>query len=81
MRWSIGNFVYFILAIIYLKIVLEKFLSLTDLAKAQVFYIYKRIKVFIIGKYKNFVLAVFDVMLPCFECLNNSQKLTILSFL
>ena len=34
-----------------------------------------------IGKNKNLVFATFQIMPPCFEVLNNAQKLTIKSFL
>lgn len=37
-------------------------------------------KVAIIGKYKNFMLSALQVVLQCFEDINNSQKLNNMSF-
>ena len=52
----------------------------TDMTKTQAFHIYKMKKVVIITKYINFVIATFEIVLPCFESFNNSQKLTIVCF-
>ena len=48
---SVLSFVSFVLAIIYLKMILEKFPGPTDLTKAQILYIYKTTKFFVIFKY------------------------------
>lgn len=37
---------------------IEEFLSLANLSKASIIYIYKLIKVIVVGKYKNFVFLV-----------------------
>ena len=58
----------------------EKLLSPIDLSKAQILYIYKAAKVVLVNKHKNFVLAIFYVVPPCFEYFNNGQKLTVMSF-
>ena len=50
-----------------------------DLSKAQDFDIYEVIKVVIVSKNKHFVLAIFQIMVPCFKNLNNSQKRTIIN--
>ena len=59
----------------------KKLLSLWNLIKIQVFYVYEAAKVVMIGEDKNFVLEIFWIMPPCFEGLNDGQKLTIISFL
>ena len=61
------------------KVISKKLLSLTDLFKAQAFYINKAAKVIIICKNKNFVFAIFLIVLLYFERLNNSKKLSIVS--
>ena len=59
----------------------EKLLRLLDLVKTQVFYVQKVAKVIVIGKLKHFLLAAFYIVLPYYKNFNNSQKLTIMSFI
>ena len=58
-----------------------KLWGLADLVRAQTFYIYKMIEVVIIGKYKYFVLAIFEIVAPYFEHLSNGQNHNIVSFI
>ena len=58
-RPSISSNISFFLTIIDLEVVLKEFLALTDLMKAWVFCIYKAMKVIIVNKNKDFVLATF----------------------
>ena len=67
--------------IINLKVVIKKLLSLINLIKAQIFRIYKLTKVNIVYKIKDFLFTVFWVVMSSFEQFNNSQKLTIISFI
>ena len=55
----IYNLICFALTIIYLKMIAKKFLDPPNLTKTQAFYIYKTTKIVAIGKYKNFILAIF----------------------
>ena len=61
-----------ILAIVDWKVILEKFLGLTDLSEAQALYIHKPTKIILVYKDKYFVLAAFQMMTSCFEGFNNS---------
>lgn len=45
---SICSLIIFVLLVINLKVILKEFLSLTNLSKAQAFYIHKPIKIIII---------------------------------
>ena len=58
----------------------KKFLGLANLTKTQAFYVNKTEKVVVIDKDKDFVLAIFYIMPPCFKRLNNGQKFTVVSF-
>ncbi len=42
---------------------------------------HKVFKVVRVYKYKNFILAVFNIVLLSFECFNNDKKLTIINFI
>ena len=57
-----------------------KFLGLTDLSRAQAFCIHKTTEVIMVYKNKNLMLAAFQVVAPCLEGFNNSQKLTVVGF-
>lgn len=56
MKKSVNSLIGFIIIILNLKIILKKFLIILNLTKAQVFYIYKLIKVIKIHEYQNFLL-------------------------
>ena len=62
---------FFILVIIYLKIILKEFLDLINLFKIKIFYIYKLIKVIIIYKNNNFILIIFKLIILVFKSFNN----------
>ena len=49
----------------------NKFLSLPNMTKIQVFYIQKMTKILVIDKHKNFVIIIFWVMPPCFKNFDN----------
>ena len=78
---SIYSYIYFTLALFNLKIVLGELLSPINLSGAQAFYIYKMAKIIIIHKNKNFIFAIFEVVLLCFENFNNSQKFINVGFI
>ena len=52
--------------------VLGEILGLADLSGAQALGIYEVIKVVIVYKNKHFILAVFQIVMPCFEGFDNS---------
>lgn len=54
-------------------------MSPADQAVAQVSYINKMTKLVIIGKYNNFEIIIFQVVLPYFKYFNNSKTLILLS--
>ena len=58
--------------IIDLEVVLRKFFSLIDLFRAQTLCVHKSSEFVIVGKFKNFVLKPFKVVLTSFKSLNNS---------
>ena len=58
----------------------KKLLSPADLAKTQALRIHELSKVIVVSKNKDLVFATFWIMLPCFEGVNNGQKLTVVSF-
>ena len=59
MKQYICSPIYFILTIIYLKIIVKKLLGILNLTKTQVFFIHRTGKNIIISKYNYFVLAIF----------------------
>ena len=59
----------------------KKFLGLSNLIKIQTFYVHEMAKVVVIAKDRNFMIAIFWIMPLGFEGLNNSQKLTVVSFI
>ena len=63
-KQSICRSISFFLMIIYLKVVLRELLSLADLIRAQVFYIYELTEIVMVNKDKNFVFATFQVVVP-----------------
>ena len=71
----------FTLTRINLKKITRKFLGLTNLTKAQPFYIYKLLKIIIVNEKKYFIFPAFQIVLLNYEYLNNSQKLIIVSFI
>ena len=58
----------------------KKSLYLSNLTKTQAFCIHDAAKVFVISKNKNFVLAIFERLLPYLKDVNIGQKLIIVSF-
>ena len=55
-------------------------MSLLNLTKAQTFCIYELIDIIIVCKHQNFVFVALQVVMLGFKSFNNSQKLTIVSF-
>ena len=51
--------------------VLKKFLGSINLLEAQILYIHKIMKVIVIYKDENLILAAFQVMAPSLEYFNN----------
>lgn len=54
---DINSFINFTLTIINLKVVPWQLLSSADLSRTQVFYDHEALKIIIVYKYKNFMLA------------------------
>ena len=50
----------------------KKLLSLADLPRAQIFYIYEVTKVVIIYENKHLILETFQIVIPCLRNFNNS---------
>ena len=59
MRQCICSPICLALTIIYQKMIPRKLLGLSNLIRTQVFHVHKAIKVVVIGKHKNFMLAIF----------------------
>lgn len=78
---SICRSISLVLIIINLRIIVGVLLSLTDLCRAQTFYIYKVAKVVIVGQHENFKLTALQLVTPDFKNFNNSQELTVMSFI
>lgn len=55
--------------------------DLINLAKTQVFCIYKFTKFIIVNKNKDFVFVALQIMIPSLKSLNNNQKCLILSLI
>ena len=58
--------------------VLEELLGPADLSGAQALCIHEATKVVMVCKDKHFVLAAFQIVTPCFEGFDNSQKLAVM---
>lgn len=56
-------------------------MRLSDLFEAQNFYFYEVIKVIIIRKNQDLILAIFEIVPLCFKNFNNRQKFAILDFI
>lgn len=52
-----------------------------DLLGTETLYIYELIEVILFGEIEDFMLAVFQVLVPSFKGFNNSQKIFIVGFL
>ena len=63
------------------EIVVKEFLTLTNLIKALILYIYELMQFFISHINKTLIFTVFQVILPYFKSISNSEKLTIMSFI
>ena len=70
-KQGISSSIYLVLIIIDLKMVTEKFLSLTDLFRAETLCIYKPLEVIIVDKHENFMLKALYIILLSLESLNN----------
>ena len=57
--------------IIDLKVVTREFLSLANLSGAQTLHIHELAEVVMIGEYKDFVIAAFQIVSPSLKSLNN----------
>ena len=78
---SICNYICFALVVVNLKIVLEELLGLADLSGAHAFHIYKVTKVVVVCEDKHFVFAIFQIVTPCFEGFDDSQKLAVVGLI
>lgn len=67
--------------IINLKMILKKFLSLSNLLKDLNFYIYELIKIVVISKNKDLILAIVQIMTSNLKSFNNSQELPIVDYI
>ena len=63
----ICSLICFALIIIYLKIIAKKLLDPPNLIETTVFYVHKMTKFVVIGKHKNFVFAIFQIVPLWFE--------------
>ena len=79
-RQSVCSSICFSLTIIDLKRIARKLLSLADLAKTQALCIHESSTIIVISENDNLVFATFQIITPCFEDFNDSQKLTVVSF-
>ena len=61
--------------------VLRELLGLADLFEAQALCIHETTEVIVVPKDENLMLATFQIVTPRLESLNNSQKLTVVSFI
>lgn len=51
--------------------IFQKLLSLSDLYKTQAFYVYKEVKVVMVCENKDLMFAIFYIVLPVLEGLND----------
>ena len=65
------------LAIINLKVITRELLGPTDLSGAQALCIHELTEVIVVRKDENLMLAAFQVVTPCLEGFDDSQKLTV----
>lgn len=75
------NFFIFIFLIINKKIIFKKLLNSINICKAQIFSIYKVVKVVLNSKYKNFIFTTFYIIFIYFKKINNYLKFSIVSFI
>lgn len=80
-RQGISSCIFFLLVVINFKIIAEQLLCPSNLTKTETFYVYETTKVIVIGKNKDLIFAVFQVVLSSFENFNNGQKLCIVDFI
>lgn len=64
----------FVLMVVNLKIISKELLGLSDLSRAQAFYISKPIEIVVVHEYKNFVLKIFKIVLQGYKSFNNMKK-------
>ena len=57
--------------------ILRELLISANLSETQIFYIHKATKVVVVYKDKYFLLITFQIVMPYFKNVNNSQKLAI----
>ena len=69
------------LAIVNLVMVSREFLGLADLFRAQAFCIHETMKIIVVRKDENLILATIQIVTPRFEGLDNSQKLNIVGLI
>lgn len=67
--------------IINLEVISKKLLNLLNLIKAYLFCIHKLTQIVVVNEDKNLMLIAFQISTSSFKGFNNSQKLTIISFL
>ena len=70
----------FTLTIIDSKMVIKELLGPANLTKAQTLYVYELLEVIMVSKNEYLVFTIFWVVLLGFKSFNNSEKLTVLSF-
>lgn len=58
--------------------ILRELLGPTELARAQLFYIYELTKVIIVAKDKNLVFIAFQELVLCLESFNNNLEFFII---
>ena len=59
----------------------EKLLGLADLSGAQTLCIHKTTEVIMVRKDENLMLAAFQIVMPRYECFNDSQKLIVVGLI
>ena len=72
LRKDVCSSINIFLTIINLVIIIKVLLDLTNLTKAQTFYIYKLTKAVIVRKDKKLIFIVFQVVFLGFQSFNNS---------
>ena len=81
LRQGINSFISFVLSIINPEVILEQFLNLSDVPKAQAFYIHEALEVVVVCKRENFIFVAFEIMPPSLKYFNNYTQLSIVSLI
>ena len=59
----------------------REILGSADLSEAQALRIHETTEVIVVCKVENFMLAAFQIVSPCLESLDNSQKLAVVGLI